>query len=520
MTPTNNLDLQGNFIAFPPAELLVEIIQARLNGSLRLSHEDQKVIVYFSSGEVVFAVSNGRTSRLFDILLRENKIDKKTLSEIPNFTNDMELAKALVEKNLFVKDEIDALFNFQIEDILKKALECKSGEWAFSPLARIKESIKFTVDIHKLLVAYSRNLSVQAVYPRFRSMQEKFSARPTKSSYINLQPHEGFILSRFSDAELTVEEIKMFSGLPEETTLQILYTLWLGGFLTRRNWNAAFTESKIAAILSAHIQLKKEVAPLLPAPIKIVDAVSEEVIPDKTETVETVAEEVISLEDYLERVEQATTHYEVLDIGLKVSSTDIKMAYFGLAKRFHPDHFHKGNDAKLHNRIQTAFSKIAQAYDILKAAETRETYDFKMRKELVEREKMQDATVTEVNQKQQTDLAGENFEQGFSHLMEENYAEAHPFLARAAYLAPDVARYQAYFGKVLSGDSSQRHKAETALQTAIKLEPDNPTYRVMLAEFFIQYNLMKRAEGELNRLLLIFPENREAQNLLDSLGNK
>jgi hypothetical protein len=39
----------------------------------------------------------------------------------------------------------------------------------------------------------------------------------------------------------------------------------------------------------------------------------------------------------------------------------------------------------------------------------------------------------------------------------------------------------------------------------------------MLAEFFIQFNLLKRAEGELNRLLAVYPSNREARELLDSL---
>ena len=55
------------------------------------------------------------------------------------------------------------------------------------------------------------------------------------------------------------------------------------------------------------------------------------------------------------------------------------------------------------------------------------------------------------------------------------------------------------------------------MQTALKLDPSNPTFRILLAEFFIQHNLLKRAEGELKRLLAVFPSNREAQDLLASL---
>ena len=101
--------------------------------------------------------------------------------------------------------------------------------------------------------------------------------------------------------------------------------------------------------------------------------------------------------------------------------------------------------------------------------------------------------------------------------MGNQYEAALPFLARAAHFAPTIARYRAYFGKALSSDSKQRHKAEGEIQTAIKLDPINPNYRIILVEFFIQMNLLKRAEGELNRMLATFPNNAEARALLESL---
>ena len=39
----------------------------------------------------------------------------------------------------------------------------------------------------------------------------------------------------------------------------------------------------------------------------------------------------------------------------------------------------------------------------------------------------------------------------------------------------------------------------------------------MLAKFFINVGLRKRAEGEIGRLLKAFPQNREALALLESL---
>ena len=139
-----------------------------------------------------------------------------------------------------------------------------------------------------------------------------------------------------------------------------------------------------------------------------------------------------------------------------------------------------------------------------------------MRKELTGREKSHEKiNVGERNI--QIEQAAEYFESGFSLFMEEKFDTATPFLAKAAYLAPKNAKYRAYYGKALSVDGNQRHKAEAELQAALKIDPYNATFRILLAEFFMQHNLLKRAEGELRRLLAVFPANREASEMLESL---
>jgi predicted Zn-dependent protease len=137
-----------------------------------------------------------------------------------------------------------------------------------------------------------------------------------------------------------------------------------------------------------------------------------------------------------------------------------------------------------------------------------------MRKELAEREKLRESGG---ERDLRTEQATEHFDKGFSLLMEAEVERALPFLARAAHFAPKVARFRAYYGKALSADEKQQHKAEGEIQAALRIEPDNATFRIMLAEFFIQNNLLKRAEGELTRLLAKYPTNREARELLETL---
>jgi curved DNA-binding protein CbpA len=309
--------------------------------------------------------------------------------------------------------------------------------------------------------------------------------------------------------------------MPDSATFQTLYTLWLGGLLVRTEWNAAFSEKKLGVIKAAKLELKKEAAHLVPEKAKV-----EKPAPVAESDPEPVAaesaDEGISLGDYLMRSEGAKTHYEMLGIEVKAAAAEVKQAYFAMAKRFHPDHFHNETDVLLVGRVQSAFTKLAQAYDMLKNPDSREAYDFKMRRELAEQEKRaaSGASKEEINRSVQAEQSAENFEQGFSLLMDEEYEAATPFLARAAFFAPDNPRYRAYYGKALSFDDTQRHKAESEMQTAIKLDSTNPTFRIILAEFFIQMGMFKRADGELTRLLSIFPSNHEARTLLDSLRGK
>ncbi|MEO8074586.1 MAG: DUF4388 domain-containing protein [Acidobacteriota bacterium] len=521
MSSQNNLEINGNLSEHPLAELSVEVQQAKLSGSLRLVNGGQKIIVYFDAGDVVFAVSNSRQHRLYELLLREKIVTKQQLLSIPDFTDDLALSRNLITSKLLAKTDINALFRRQIEEILQTVFDWQEGTWIFSPHIRVKDYIQFKIDLPQLLIKYARKLSAATVVCRFKSLKETFVVKSTMPAGINLLPPEAFVFSRFEHSLMTIERVSAVSGMAEDETLKILYMLWFGGFLIRQDWNSAFTKQTISAILAANFTLKK---------VEKTPAVHIHNLPAvQTETEETPILEIdepvpsdgkLSLEDYLHRIENANNHYETLDITLEADAAKIKQAYFALAKQFHPDLFYKKTDAKTFQQIQSAFTSFAHAYETLRNESSREVYDYRMRKELAEMALLEETGVSpeETNLQKQTDQAADNFKQGFDLLMAQHNEAAIPFLARAVHFAPDNARYHAYHGKVLSYDKAQRHKAESELQTAIKLDGENVDYRIMLAEFFIQIGFIKRAEGELNRLLAIFPNNKEAQVLLDSLA--
>ena len=516
MTLQNKLELNGDLHEHPLAEVLVEVSLAHLMGSLRLANEEFKAILYFDAGDVVFAVSNARQHRLSAILLREEKISPAQLAAAGSFTNEPELKSILIKKEILSEAEINRCISLQIAEILQTALRWKDGKWNFNSLVRARGDMRYRIDLPGLLFEYARNLPNASLVRRFNSLQEKFEMRTQAPSHISLNPGESFVLSRFGENSLTVEDIKNVGGLSEIEILRVLYTLWIGGFLKRQKWNWAFTQEKIFAISTAKILLKKELPPTA-LPRKEISTASGDTpqLPKPPQPKEK-ASGAIPLEEYLERAENSQTYYELLDLPLDADTAAIKNRYFMLAKSFHPDLFHRQTEPETHRRIQEAFTKMAQAYDVLKDEKTREVYDYKIGKDDGNLDNPMAARNLSETEKQALD----SFERGFSYLIDENYDEAVTLLGRAVHLTSGNARYHAYYAKALAADRATQRQAETEFLTAVKLEPNNMQYRLMLAELYVGIGHLKRAEGELNRLLEKAPNYNEARSLLDSLRNK
>lgn len=516
-TAQNNFEVTGTILDHPLAELLAEIAQSRLSGALRVSRSEQKIVIYLDGGDVVFAVSNSKNHRLFHLLIRDEKIFPPQLKEIPNFANDQELKANLLKREIFTKKQLDEFFTMQVGQILRDALAWREGVWNFSPLVRIKGDMRVAFDLPDLLFSHARKLAAEQVFRRFKSLEERFGAQAEIPSHINLLPQEAFVYSRFDAADYSIEEIKNLSGLSETETLKSLYILWLGGFLVRQRWNSAFSKETLSAILAARFELKSKA--YIPQTAK--EKISGEKPDVQNQPPETNAE--VPLEEYLERIEKTATYYEILDISAESEASKIKAAYFQLAKRFHPDLFYRRVEDELHRRIQNAFTVLAQAYETLRNKESREVYDFKLRKEIAGSEKRAKSETADAPQTPVQILeeqAAESFDQGFNLLMDDEYEEAIPFLARAVHHVGGNARYHAYFGKALSVNKETYRQAEGELQAALRIEPENSDYRLLLAELFVKIGFSKRAEGELRRILEKSPNHHEARSLLDSLHNK
>ena len=512
MSTKSDLDLQGSLKIYPVAEVIVEISCAGLSGSLKILSGEKKAIVYFESGKPIFAVSNERIFRLAEMLLSENIVDKQFLAENKDAANELQLSERVVAAEKLSAEEMKKLVVSQCELIVRSTFDWEGGEWIYTPHSRIKAGIAYELNLRQPLIEYSRRLSSVAVSERFKSMNEWFAVTPDMNG-LELQPHEAFVLSRFDSGKLNVAQLIALSGLSQEASMHTAYCLWLGGFLSRYGWCAAFTENRILQIRSANFELTKSAIELPKPARKLSTRAPVAEVPEEQPQEELVE---FNLEETLMRIEGAEHYYDVLGIELSAKLHVIRKAYFRLAKQLHPDRYHSEMPEVL-ARVENAFTELAQAHETLKNHDSRQGYDIRMRQ--AQRDK-EEGRRTGVESSRQEDQAAKDFERGFEHQLNGNFEEALPYLARAVYYAPQNARYHAFYGKALSADEHQRHKAENELSAAIRLEPQNESFRLMLAEFFVRYKLLKRAEGELNRLLATSPNNKQARTLLDSLAAK
>ena len=198
------------------------------------------------------------------------------------------------------------------------------------------------------------------------------------------------------------------------------------------------------------------------------------------------------LKEFLERLAQAQNHYEVLNVPLAAAAGEIKLAYYAVARRFHPDRFHDLARTPLHARLESAFARVTQAHEVLSNPDSEGNYDVKIAAS--RRVENFSSLSADMPQRSAADqgrdsatgsgelpLAEQRFKEGAAALQLGQMNTAIACLSAAARLAPNQPRYRAYYGRALAAHQQTQRLAEAELQAAVKLDPANASYRVMLA---------------------------------------
>jgi curved DNA-binding protein CbpA len=501
--------MNGQLSEQPLAELIREIASKSLSGRLRLEHERVHAVAYFEQGKLLYAAANLRTLRLREYLIKLEAVSDQDLAQFNERVSDTNLIKVLCAQKLLSEAVAEQIQTQQVTDVLRLALLWTEGAWEFEARSRLGEQLNPKIDFDSLLLEAARRLPAKFAASRFEDPAEIITPVEDPLVNENLLPAEVFLLSRV-DRPTTVRDLVAVSGLGQDETLGHVYALALAGLLKRESWNAV---------------LRGDQPTPPPAPKKIVPAPPPPV--EREQTHETDPQDV---ENLLARVKNARTHYEVLGVAREASAPDLKTVYYQLARRYHPDRFRK-SDAGLVLRIEAAFARITQAYDTLYDDQRRKSYDTKLetRKKVDHLADLApkasvpvakpDAIVDGSAEPEVSvaERAAVQFKEGFAAFELGQKKAALGLLASAARAVPNEPRYRAYYGQVLAANEATRRAAEAELSAAIRLDPKNAEYRMMLAELYRDLGLKLRAKGEAERAVAADPNNRKARELLRAL---
>jgi DnaJ-domain-containing protein 1 len=372
--------MNGRLSDHPLAELVREISDTRLSGALRLERERAKAVVYFDAGEIAVAVSNARALRLVEVLRRSGAVDASRLyAAVGERMSDEEAGAALLHSGVLDEPGLKRLRERQSKEVLGEALRWADGEWRFDPRVRLATGQALRLDVSGLLAEAARGLPPGFVAARMRDDSQVVAPaegfEEKMSSGLRLLPAEAFVMSRVY-APAPLGEVVAVSGLPADETRRAVYVLALGGLLTRTGGPRILpaealklAEQQRAAAAAAPAETHAP-APEAKHPTgerERTDAAEPE--PDKVGTVE----ELLALAG-------GATHYEVLGVARSASTDEVKRAYYSHARRLHPDRFRRDADDETRQRIDAAFARVAQAYDVLKDSALRAAYDLKLAK--------------------------------------------------------------------------------------------------------------------------------------------
>jgi hypothetical protein len=370
--------MNGRLSDHPLAELVQEISGARLSGALRLAHERVQGVVYFGGGRVLAALSNLRPLRLVEVLRRAGAVDAARLDPLARESmSDEQLGILLLRTGLIDEAGLKRLEERRSKEVLRELLRWTGGEWSFDPRVRlVGQQLGAGLNAAALLVESARGLPPEFVAARMSDGDEMITpvenVQERLTPDLRLVPSEAFVLSRVYEP-LRLGEVVAVAGLPDDETRRAVYVLTLAGLLGRPGRVRAFAEEALRKAAAKRPAAEPAVLGQ-PAGQAATRQTGERAAPEPEPTTPGTVEELLTRAG-------GATHYEVLGVKRSATTDEVKRAYYAHARRLHPDRFRRDADEGQRQRIDAAFAKIAQAYDVLKDASLRAAYDLKLSKQ-------------------------------------------------------------------------------------------------------------------------------------------
>jgi curved DNA-binding protein CbpA len=530
--------MQGEIFPGTLIALFRVLHAAQKSGILEITSGEACRKLLFQKGAIKFASTNVHSERLGEHLVQVGKLRATDLDKATKQVGRGErLGQILVRLGMLSQEELQRQAREHVLKIIYACFAVDGGTYKYEEAeVALGQEIKAGLPMGALIMEGVRRMNPNAAAAALGAGDQIL--RPTtdpvlRSQPVTLMPQEGFLLSRV-DGSTRIDDIVVVSPLPAQETLRTLLGLWCAGLIEDPN-EPARLPFDLAASRAAEAGAAAASAPVpaqapSPAPAASARRPASGARPASTARRtparpaaparpvgprRDVVTAPVSADKSLERAREVAdrfqaapgqTLYELLGVSQTADEAEVRHAYYGLARRLHPDRFQAQGMEEVRPMAERLFAMVTEGYNILTDSETRQAYD---------RDSGAKEEDTRADQKKETSsLARQNFLHGKALLEQGQFHNAVTFFENAIQQDPRKAEYYQFLASVQMRNPKWRQLAVENFQKALEIDPSMVSCYVSLGQVYRRLGQGSRAEAMFREALRWDPDHPVAQKEL------
>ncbi len=441
-------------------------------GQLSFRHKGTQKYLFFMNGDLIYAQTNQPLELLGEVLFKLGKLSEKDHDRIDEYIEPKKkLGESLIENNLISREDLKDGLIYQMREITLNIFSVFDGMFKFQAKDRFSEdTFDAKISIPVLIEDGIRRMKFDAHLKFF--LRQQLISPGRKKFYFRL----------------TEEEKEIFELIKENSSAGDLLNNF--HFDEERFWKSLYLFYCLCLIdVPEESQTKKNKES------------------EKTSEQGEFQKRIDNVLAFGQKI-SALNYYQILQVSSDPSASEVKEAYFKLARKYHPDLFSRNLSAEMKNKIDDIFDKITKSYHTLRDDNKRQEYNKKL------------DSPKKGSKKDLEKRAEIKFRQGKTLYNQARYKEAQVFFEEAVRMNQNKGNYFLLLAMSQSRIRLYKRKAVENFKKAIKLQPWFPEAYFGLGMLYKKEGMPTLASSQFKKALNVDPDNKEALKELGLIDPK
>jgi hypothetical protein len=463
------------------ALFLRDIYFNKKSGRLVFKADDIEKYFFFREGNLLQIKTNQPAERLGEVLFKLEKINRDAHARIDDYIEpNTNIGEVLKTKGIITEQDLDDALVYQLRETTLNTFPYFDADLVFQERSGfIVESKGHRISVPFLIEYGIRRTPYHPALKSFMAKKTPVAGRQTLA-YLLTEDEKAILIA--IDGKVPAERLVASEKVAVDFFWKTLYLLYCLDLVDLKSPEGAPRQD-----------YEK------PADDRPVPREPGAPVPGAEDPSSSQLADVNAMHDSLSE----RNYYQILGVPRNAAEDEIKKAYFGLARRFHPDRFDRKALEANRERIDSIFDAITNAYKTLINREKRRVYDAGT------------GTTRSEDAQDIVKKADIKFRQGKTLFVQDRFDDAVTLLEEAVRLRKDKGDYYLLLAMAESKVPSYSMKAEEDFLKAISLEPWNPEGYVGLGFLYKNEGLMTKATRQFQKALDADPEHKLARQEVD-----